>query len=85
MAAGFTKADVAAGPGAPATGADAPAFFSLLRDAAPRDYLGLRSVAFASGSILLHCLRLCGSQITREGLIRQASGWIIPREQEQTI
>ena len=58
-------------PALPPTGTDAPAFFALLKDAASRDYLGLRSVAFASGSILLHCLRLCGSQITREGLIRQ--------------
>jgi ABC-type branched-subunit amino acid transport system substrate-binding protein len=60
-----------AAPALPPDSAHAAAFFSLLRTGHfPNTYLGLRSAAFAAGSLLVQALRSSGSRPNRDDLVR---------------
>jgi ABC-type branched-subunit amino acid transport system substrate-binding protein len=60
-----------AAPALPPDSGRASAFFSLLQaEGSPRTYLGLRTAAFAAGSVLLQALRLSGSRPDRDSLVR---------------
>jgi ABC-type branched-subunit amino acid transport system substrate-binding protein len=60
-----------AAPALPPDSSHAAAFFSLLQAGHfPKTYLGLRSAAFAAGSILVQALRSSGSRPNRDELVR---------------
>lgn len=60
-----------AAPALPPDSAHAAAFFSLIEAGHfPKTYLGLRSAAFAAGSLLVQALRSSGSRPNRDGLVR---------------
>ncbi len=59
-----------AAPALPPDTRQASAFFSLLQAGhSPRTYLGLRTSAFAAGSVLLQALRSSGSRPNRDSLV----------------
>ena len=60
-----------AAPALPPDTGQAQAFFSLLQTGhSSKSYLGLRTAAFASGSLLLQALRSSGSRPNRDELVR---------------
>jgi len=60
-----------AAPAMPPNSSEGAVFFSLLQAGHfPKTYLGLRSAAFAAGSVLLQALRSSGSRPNRDDLVR---------------